>query len=206
MVPRVLHKLLDLPAVYLTSQFVLGSMRARRISVESYVKPKAGMRILDIGCGPGYVLDYLPKVDYVGYDTDARYISYAQKRYGKRGRFVCGLVTADAPDLGTFDAIMLMGVLHHLDDATALEVMKLAKQVLRPGGRVVSLDGCYQAGQGRVVKALLDIDRGEFIRDEPSYRAIAEQAFDNVQLDIRHDLFLVPYTSAVITCVKPALS
>ena len=201
----MIYRLLDYPLVYLASQFLIGAMRARRTCIQSYVSPRTGSRILDIGCGPGYVLDYLPEVDYVGYDTDPNYIRYAVRRYGDKGRFACGVLTADKVEgLGKFDVVMLMGVLHHLDDGAARDVLLLAYQALKPGGRVVALEQCYKTGQPWMDKLLLDLDRGKFVRDENGYRALAKRAFEDVRLDIRQDLFWIPNTSAVITCVRPA--
>ena len=37
------------------------------------------LKVLDIGCGPANVLNYLPKCDYYGYDIDKRSINYAKK-------------------------------------------------------------------------------------------------------------------------------
>jgi SAM-dependent methyltransferase len=44
------------------------------------------MRVLDIGCGPGYMVEYLRGATYFGFDINSRYIAYA-KKYGGRGSF-----------------------------------------------------------------------------------------------------------------------
>ena len=200
MISWLSRRLLDAPLLYLASQFAMGAMRARRICVADYVRPAVGERVLDIGCGPGYVAAYYPKVDYLGYDTDASYIRHANDRYGDRGVFRCGVLMAEeANALGPFDVITLMGVLHHMDDATVLDVLRLARGALRPGGRLVALEGCYVPGQSPVAKWMLDNDRGKFVRDEAGYRKLADQVFGDVKLEVRHDLFFIPYTKAVIS-------
>jgi hypothetical protein len=50
------------------------------------------------------------------------------------------------------------------------------------------------------VRRLLDNDRGEFVRTEPEYRAIAESVFPKVRTSIRHDMFRIPYTVIVMEC------
>ncbi len=64
-----LHKFLESPVVYIALQRALGSDRLRRICLDQFVKLRKGERVLDLGCGPGYILEYMPPVDYVGFDT-----------------------------------------------------------------------------------------------------------------------------------------
>jgi SAM-dependent methyltransferase len=83
-----LHNFLRSPSLYVRWQRILGAYRLRQICLDDVLKLRAGERVLDIGCGPGYILDYMPKVDYVGFDTEPRYIEYAIEHYADRGRFV----------------------------------------------------------------------------------------------------------------------
>jgi hypothetical protein len=55
--------------------------------------------------------------------------------------------------------------------------------------------------QSALVRRLLDNDRGEFVRTETAYRAIAEGIFPKVATTIRHDIFRIPYTIIVMECV-----
>ncbi|CAN5404786.1 hypothetical protein BH24ACT12_BH24ACT12_02090 [soil metagenome] len=60
--------MLSIPAVYETFQRAVGSPRVRRELVDSYVHPRVGLRVLDIGCGPGDLITYLPGLDFIGVD------------------------------------------------------------------------------------------------------------------------------------------
>jgi SAM-dependent methyltransferase len=174
---------------------------ARSLYVESYVRVRPGDRVLDIGCGPGDILSHLPPVDYVGLDSSEEYIQAARKRFGDRGRFLHTPVRTASIDMpASFDLVLATGVLHHLDDSEALDLFRLARQALKPEGRLVTLDGCYLPGQSRVAKLLLRLDRGKFVRTQEGYTTLASQIFRRVEASIRHDLLRLPYTHIILEC------
>ena len=47
---------------------LIGGKRKRSILVEKYIRPEKGMKILDCGCGPAKIVEFLPDVDYLGID------------------------------------------------------------------------------------------------------------------------------------------
>ena len=199
-----LRSVLALPAVYRLFGRVVGG-GARATFVRDHLKPRAGDRVLDLGCGPGDLLAHLPDCDYVGVDLDPQYVAAAPARYGERGSFRCEPAEAVAElEPGSFDLVVASGLLHHLTDEQAVATMAVARRALRPGGRFVSLDGCFVPGQSRFARWMLRRDRGQFVRDLPSYRALAEAVFPVVTPAVRHDLLRVPYTLLILDCTTGA--
>jgi SAM-dependent methyltransferase len=112
--------------------------RGRRMLVESWL-PTYGSehvrKVVDIGCGTGYNLATLIAKGYqgVGIDLSSHGLRIA------RSRLPAGtLVQGDGEELpfrsSTFDAVIALDVLEHVDDGRALAE---AFRVLRPGGLVV---------------------------------------------------------------------
>lgn len=197
-----LSSVLNLPAGYRLFRWMVGGKSAWRIYLAEYVKPAPGDKILDLGCGPADVLDFLPAVNYTGIDISPSYISSAKKRFGSRGRFLCG--DAGLPVLeeehGSFDLVLATGVIHHLNDVQAARLFDLARRVLRPGGRLITYDGCYVPQQSRVARWLLARDRGKFVRSREDYLRLALACFAKVESYLRHDLLRVPYTHLIMLC------
>jgi SAM-dependent methyltransferase len=196
-----LGKLLGVPALYRAFAGLAGG-DARQTYQREYLRVQPNERVLDIGCGPADILEVLPHgCRYVGFDGSSEYIEAARERYGTRGQFEVLRITAETvKDFEGFDLVMANGVLHHLDDAAAGELFEIAKAALKPDGRLVTLDGCYTADQSRMAAYLLSRDRGQFVRTQPQYEAIARHHFPRIVSHLRHDLMRIPYTHLILEC------
>ena len=189
------------PAVYEAFQRIMGAKRGREWIVRDLIRPFPGMRILDLGCGPAQILGSLPAdVTYVGYDMSAEYIAMAKARFSARGTFHCRLLEqAEVTTLEPFDLVMGIGVLHHLDESTARQFMTLAKAALKPGGRVMTLDPCFAPGQNPIARFLISKDRGQHVRNEAGYRALAERTLTDIAGKVTHQVW-IPYTHWTMEC------
>ncbi|MFZ0826963.1 MAG: class I SAM-dependent methyltransferase [Verrucomicrobiia bacterium] len=199
---KKLSSILSLPASYRLFRGLIGGESVWRVYLQEYAKPATGDKILDLGCGPADVLNYLPAVNYTGLDISPEYINSARQRFGSRGRFCCGdvgLATIEG-EQGTFDLVLATGVIHHLDDPQAARLFELARLALRPTGRLVTFDGCLVPQQSRIARWLLAKDRGKFVRTREEYLRLASARFPKVEPHLRHDLLRIPYTHLIMRC------
>lgn len=183
-------------------RMIAGNVRARYLA--EYVRPQHGERAFDIGCGPGDVLEYLPPMDYVGVDINESYIRAARRRFGALGQFHCqsadNIVVAEP---GSFDLVMANGLLHHLNDDECRRLFDVARQALKPSGRLVTFDGCFVPDQSAVARWILRLDRGRFVRTPAEYVQLARSAFGAVDSHVRHDMIRIPYTHHIMVCTRP---
>jgi SAM-dependent methyltransferase len=189
------------PVFRLFKRLVLGPSALPTI-VEKYIVARPHDKVLDIGCGLGDVVGFLPPVDYTGFDMSPAYIAAAKERYGDRGRFYCEKVDAARCEAGVYDLVLAIGVLHHLDDGEALDLCRLAAHALKVGGRLVTVDCGYLPRQSKMARFIISRDRGQNVRTDEGYRQLATQVFSQVAVDIRHDLLRIPYTHVILRCTK----
>ena len=128
-------------------------------------------KIVDIGCGPGVLARYLPEgVAYVGFDVSPAYIATAKQHFKGVGTFLVGTAREflDRPDERLYgaDLVICSGVLHHLDDDEATDVLRLAKEIMTPNGRLVCVENSFLIYQGRISRWLIAADRGGHLRGE----------------------------------------
>lgn len=169
--------------------------------ISRYLRPVAGENLLDVGCGPGNVLQFLSDVNYTGIDRNERYIVEARTRFGGRGRFILADVD-DVAGMGLppFDIVTMFGLLHHLDDRQAAGLLAAVRPLLCKGGRVVTVDPCFVERQSPIAWLLARMDRGRNVRHADAYRALAGAAFPKVELHVRNDLLRLPYNHAIMVC------
>jgi len=197
-----IRSLLSSPIYYSAFQSLMGARQGWKVFINEFVRPEEGISLLDLGCGPADIIDYLPSVDYWGFDISEYYIKHAAKKYGSRGNFVCRHLTdADLPSLPKFDIVVASGVLHHMDDDVAQSLMRLAHCALKPGGRLVSVDPCLAEGQNPIARFLIMQDRGRNVRTKISYDQLAATVFQERKITIRHKSW-IPYTHCFMECVR----
>ena len=198
------HSLLRFPYLYIMVQRSLGADRMRRTCLDVFLKLRDGERVLDVGCGPGCILNYMPRVDYVGFDTEPRYIEYAMDHYSDRGRFFCERFTQEhLTKFASFDAVMLFGVIHHLDDGEAGNLLGLLAECLNADGRIVTLDPCLTSGQSRISRWVAASDRGRFVREERAYRQLVSERFADVESRIVANTCRIPSTELIMRLGAP---
>ncbi len=104
--------------------------------------PAAVETILDVGCGYGvpaaWCLEYFPKAVVTGLDPDPERVRVASMIIGARGKIVKGgapeLPQAERPA----DLILLMDMLHYLDDANLRELFRNCYRAAGPGAALVA--------------------------------------------------------------------
>ena len=199
---QYLRSALSIPSAYQFWGNLVGGPACAKVFLNEYVQPRVGARILDIGCGPGTIVSYLQTSDYLGFDLSPEYIALAKRRF-PNARFVCERVSQfSLAKEQSFDVVLALGIVHHLDDAEAKQLFQIAYRALKQGGKLVTFDGVYSDGQSTAARWLLARDRGEYVRSEREYVGIASQVFSNIRPSVRHDLLRIPYTHLILECIR----
>jgi SAM-dependent methyltransferase len=176
-----------------------------RLYEKQHLRCEPSFKVLDLGCGPADILNRLPRsIEYHGIDFNSRYIAFARSRYGNRGHFYCEpfnnlLVNR----FHSFDLVMANGVIHHLSDETASEMLNLACHALSLSGRFVTIDGVYFAGQSWLSSLVASLDRGCFVRTKDAYLALVQPYFKNVEVTIYNGMIRIPYSHVVLEMSAP---
>lgn len=95
--------------------------------------------ILDLGCGNGYLVNYLLTLGYNAYGTDASEKGIAIAKKTNSDRFFVQDLSSDALPLQLqnipFDTIITTEVIEHLYNPQAF--IEFCKQQLKPGGEII---------------------------------------------------------------------
>jgi 2-polyprenyl-3-methyl-5-hydroxy-6-metoxy-1,4-benzoquinol methylase len=104
-------------------------------------------RVLDVGCGFGlfgcYFSALYPEISYCGYDLSPQRIAIAQRAAQRLGLRNASFHCQDARGLNLrdeFDAVLLIDLLHHLDDGAKSALLETCAAHLAPAGRLIVKD------------------------------------------------------------------
>jgi len=142
-----------------------------------------GARVLEAGCGNGFgieiLLDDLGAAEVHAFDLDPDMVDLARARTLRRGAAVKvwrGDLAQVPVEDGTFDAVVLFGVLHHLPDwrSALVEI----RRVLRPGGKLFAEESCRKFIEHPLFRALLHHPREDRFSAEDLFGALDRAGFE----------------------------
>lgn len=193
------RSLLSIPVIYKSLQNIITNNGFHRI-VNEYFELKEYEILLDVGCGTGDILKYLPdNIEYFGIDLSDKYISDAKKKFNERGTFICvDFKNFDFVQIGNPDIIILIGVLHHLDDDEVTDLFKSLSTIIGDNTRFVTVDPCFIANQSFLAKLAVSMDRGQDIRMPDKLEALLKPFSSTTKMFIRSDLLSIPYNHAIV--------
>jgi SAM-dependent methyltransferase len=107
--------------------------------------PRAkALRIVDFGCGPGYLFDHVrdasPTWRYTGLDFSQASVELLRTRLSGRAQFDDAIHATALPTplpASQFDVVTLIEVVEHLTDDQLTGALAEARRLLRPDGRLV---------------------------------------------------------------------
>jgi SAM-dependent methyltransferase len=123
---------------------VLSEVAYRRLEqvFERGVRPRAGERCIDLGCGTGAFTRRLSRfgVRAEGLDISPAAVAFASSK-STREQYRVGDITATGLPPESYDVILYSGVLHHFPTAGArFAVLKEGFRILASGGRLFAFD------------------------------------------------------------------
>lgn len=201
-----LRRALEIPAVYNVFQKMTRTREYRQRFMER-VPIAPGARVLEVGCGPGTNVEFLPQgrgVQFVGCDADGRYIAHAQQKYGNGSASFYAMPVGGLRTLGfdRFDTVLAWGLLHHISDADLRTLADEVDQLLESGGTFCTFDPCFTDRQTLVERVLTACDRGRYVRYPEHYAALLGTRFANVTLDVWPPGTILPYSVTVCIATK----
>lgn len=137
-----------------------------------------GIRVLDVGCGPGTNASYFGSTDYLGIDISPEYVASARSRYGARFEVV-DVRDGDIPGPAEFDLILVNSLLHHVDTADARRILQRLSHRLARTGAIHVLDLVQPRDPG-AARLLARWDRGSYPRPVEEWDDIFQEAFERV--------------------------
>ncbi len=177
MLSYIVEKLSNQPAIFLFCRGILeGNFKAIRRVIREELPVQPDGKILDVACGPGAFSELFPADSYFGVDINERYIRYAERHYHGSFRVM------DARKLdfeaGSFDNVLVFGLLHHLNDDDARSVIEGTSRLLKPSGKILIIEDIPTESRLNLIGHLLHrVENGHFIRTAEQYRDLLGHHF-----------------------------
>jgi 2-polyprenyl-3-methyl-5-hydroxy-6-metoxy-1,4-benzoquinol methylase len=175
------------PRLWLLMQLTIGGNKAKQAFAVKWYKSQS--RVLEIGCSVGNVSSIFakqPNLAFLGIDIDAKAIGVAKRRFRRSPN-----LTFDHCDLAKvvesgrqFDYILFAGILHHVSDSVAIEMLINVRRCAAPDAAIVIYDPESPCPEDSLVMRwfMRTFEHGRHVRTEEEYCRLIYNAGLQIQV------------------------
>lgn len=196
----------------LFQQVIGGTADKRRLATKYY---KGQKKILEIGCSVGNVSQIFSKfkqVEFTGIDIDNNALDFARKRFRLLQNFKFrNIALSDLAKTGEkFEYVLFANILHHVDDETALILLKDVQLLLLPGATLIVMEPEKMKDDYNLIfKFFYRLEHGNFRRHKNELTNLINTAGLSVKTcsDVLVSSNFMPFLKAGrITLIEAAMS
>ncbi len=145
---------------FLDAIFGVYRKRIDVLTLWGLVTPEA--KILDVACGTGQYSEVF-QGEYLGVDLNAEYIKKARlMRINSHSEFRCMDVIELVDCEEKFDHVLLIGIVHHLDESTVLQLLTTVSMLAE---KTIVIMEPIKEQKNLIGRWFINNDRGEYIRE-----------------------------------------
>jgi SAM-dependent methyltransferase len=168
------------PKLWLLFQVIFGATREKKRLALKYLGDHKN--VIEIGCSLGVLaraFAQVPGLRYLGIDIDPQAIEHAKARFtGEKNLSFSSQTMRELGDQGrAFDYVLFANILHHVDDPTAVDLIREASRLVAPGGTMVVIEpDILRPDDSLLVRSLYKLERGQFRRPPAGYERLMNEA------------------------------
>lgn len=183
------------PFFYKVFQSAVSKRSTTWMIEKEWINGDDSSRVLDFGCGVGHYSKLFKDQVYLGIEPIESCVQTANRFLSRENvEFRVGdHRTLSLLNDSSFDLILALGVIHHLNDEDFKVFLSQADRLLIPGGRLVTMDPVLHEKQSRISKWVVSKDRGEWVRENSDYVSNLENVFSVCRVKIYSGLLRIPY-------------
>ncbi len=153
------------------------SSRVDRVKLEAIKRIResfSGLRVLDLGCGPGNSVKIFLDSDYTGIDINPQYIRRARRSYPGLKFITADLTEFELDD--EFDVILINSFLHHLNIPPAEKILRRSATSLSAEGKIILQEPIRPWPDQLWQRMIMRLDRGDYFRSLTDWRRLTDKS------------------------------
>ena len=176
---NIINMLSDNPSLFMFLRKIieLNFIGEKEVLKNELSKMNSNDRVLDLGCGTGELSIFFNNYNYTGIDIEPKYINFAKNKY--KGTFKLEDAKNTSFQDQSFDLIVILGVLHHMNDDLCLSVFDEIRRILKISGKILIMEDVNTESKLDIIGNILrKLDKGNWIRTKAGYSDLINSKFN----------------------------